>query len=236
MTTRDNPEYLRTPETVYKPDTRSPKALFLGEQPLTVEYQYSAVADICLHIGVPEDIRVQFEMTKNLYLYAWFVYRFYPVAEHHTYACLELALRERFEPEMLAAGEKKREFGPGLKRLLSYAAKKGYLKNENFSVWRHQTEIRAQMRTEDEIWKEAQRNGLSEITFDEAQYEIKDVDRDHEYLEIIIKSLPWLRNHYAHGSKSLHSQVLDTIRLVSEIINQNISGMTKLFNNNIAIN
>ena len=236
MTTRDNPEYLRTPETVYKPDTRSPKALFLGEQPLTVEYQYSAVADICLHIGVPEDIRVQFEMTKNLYLYAWFVYRFYPVAEHHTYACLELALRERFEPEMLAAGEKKREFGPGLKRLLSYAAKKGYLKNENFSVWRHQTEIRAQMRTEDEIWKEAQRNGLSEITFDEAQYEIKDVDRDHEYLEIIIKSLPWLRNHYAHGSKSLHSQVLDTIRLVSEIINQNISGMMKLFNNNIAIN
>ena len=219
MTTRDNPDYLRTPETVYKPDTRSPKALFLGEQPLTVEYQYSAVADICLHIGVPEDIRVQFETTKNLYLYAWFVYRFYPVAEHHTYACLELALRERFEPEMLAAGEKKREFGPGLKRLLSYAAKKGYLKNENFSVCRHQTEIRAQMRTEDEIWKEAQRNGLSEITFDEAQYEIKDVDRDHEYLEIIIKSLPWLRNHYAHGSKSLHSQVLDTIRLVSEIIN-----------------
>ena len=219
MTMEDHPDYLRTPDTVCKPDVRSPKALFLDEQPLTVEYQYNAVADICLHQGVPEDIRVQFETTKNLYLYAWFVYRFYPVAEHHAYACLELALRERFEPEMLAAGEKKREFGPGLKRLLSYAAKKGYLKNENFSVWRHRTEIRAQMRTEDEIWKEAQRNGLSEITFDEAQYEIKDVDRDHEYLEIIIKSLPWLRNHYAHGSKSLHSQELDTIRLVSEIIN-----------------
>jgi hypothetical protein len=109
----NHPDYLRTPDTVCKPDIRSPMASFLDEQPLTVEYQYSAVADICLHKGVPEDIRVQFETTKNLYLYAWFVYRFYPVAEHHAYTCLELALHERFEPEMLAAGEKKGEFRPG---------------------------------------------------------------------------------------------------------------------------
>jgi hypothetical protein len=217
----DHPEdFLRTPETVCKPDIRRPTTTFLSDRPITIKDQHSAVAELSLHKDVPDDIRVQFETTKNLYLYAWFVYRFYPVAEHHAYACLELALRERFEPEMLAAGETKREFGPGLKRLLSYAVEKGYLKNENFSVWQHRTEMRAKQRTEDEIWKEAQKKGLNAVTYDDTQYEIKDVDRDHDYLAAILGSLPWLRNHYAHGSTSLHNQVLGTIQLVAEIINQ----------------
>ncbi len=121
---------------------------------------------------------------------------------------------------MLTAGEKKRELGPGLKRLLNYAVKEGHLKNENFALWRHHTEMRARQRTEDEIWEEAQRNGLNEITFDETQYEVKDVDRDHDYLGAILESLPWLRNNFAHGTTSLDKQVLGTIKLVAEIINQ----------------
>lgn len=216
----DHPDFLRTPETVCKPDIRSPTTSFLSDRLITVEDQYSDVAELGLHKDVPDDIRIQFETTKNLYLYAWFVYRFYPVAKHHAYACLELALRERFEPEMLAAGEKKREFGPGLKRLLTYAVKEGHLKNENFALWRHHTEMRAQQQTEDEIWEEAQRNGLNEITFDDTQYEIKDVDRDHDYLAAILGSLPWLRNNFAHGTTSLDNQALGTIKLVAEIINQ----------------
>lgn len=216
----DHPDFLRSPETVCKPDIRSPTTLFLSDQPVTIEYQHSAVAELSLHQDVPDDIRIQFETTKNLYLYAWFVYRFYPVAKHHAYACLELALRERFESEMLASGEKKRDFGPGLKRLLTYAAKEGHLKNENFSVWRRHTEMRAQQRSEDEIWEEAQRNGLNQVTFDETQYEIKDVDRDHDYLSAILESLPWLRNSFAHGTTSLDNQALGTMKLVAEIINQ----------------
>lgn len=216
----NHPDYLRTPESVCKPDIRSPTTSFLTDQPLTIAYQHSLVADISLHKSVPEDIRIQFETIKNLYLYAWFVYRFYPVAKHQAYTCLELALRERFEAELLAAGEKKYEFGSGLKRLLTYAVKNGYLKNENFEVWRHRAEMRAKQRTEDEIWEEAKRMGLNEITFYETQYEIKDEDRDHEYLEPLIKTMPWVRNHYAHGSTSLDNQALGTIRLVAEIINQ----------------
>jgi hypothetical protein len=218
----DNPDFLRDPSTVCKPDSRSPTASLLTNEPLTIEYQHSAVVDLVLHENVPDDIRVQFETTKNLYLYAWFVFRFYPVAEHHAYTCLELALRERFETEMLTSGviKKKSEFGPGLKRLLTYAVKSGYLKDENFSVWQQHTEMRARQRYGDEVWAEAQRQGLSEITYDETQYEIKDVDRDHKYLEIILETVPWLRNNYAHGSKSLHSQVLGTLRLVAEIISQ----------------
>ncbi len=214
------PDYLRTPETVCKPDRRSPTTNILTDQPLTVAYQHEVIADISLHERVPDDIRIQFETTKNLYLYAWFVYRFYPVAKHHAYTCLELALRERFEAELLAGGERKRQFGPGLKRLVEYAVKNGYVKNEGFELWRRQTEQRAKHRTESEMWEEAQRNGLNEITFNETQYEIKDEDRDHNYVEVLIKSLPWLRNHYAHGSTSLDNQALGTIRLVAEIINQ----------------
>jgi hypothetical protein len=216
----DDPDYLRTPETVCKPDIRSPTTSFLTDQPITIEYQHSAVANIRLHKDVPDDIRVQFETTKNLYLYAWFVYRFYPVTKHHAYACLELALRERFEQKMIAAGENKREFGPGLKRLLLYAVKKGHIKNENFAIWRHQTEMRAWQRTGDEIWEEAQRNGLNEITYDDTHYEVKDVDRDHDYLATILETLPWLRNNFAHGTKDLDNQALGTIQLVAEIINQ----------------
>lgn len=216
----NHPDYLRTPELVCKPDRRSSTTAFLTNKPLTIEHQHSAVTDISLHKGVPEDIRVQFETTKNIYLYAWFVYRFYSVAKQHAYACLELALCERFEEELFAAGEKKREFGPGLNKLLTHAARSGCLKNEHFSVWRHHTEMRAKHRTEAEIWEEAKRIGLSEIIYDETQFVIKDVDRDHEYLGLIIKSMPWTRNHYAHGSTSLDNQALGTIRLVAEIINQ----------------
>lgn len=218
----DHCDFLRTPSTVCEPDTRSPTTAFLTKQPLTIEYQHSAVAGIVLHQNVPDDIRVQFETTKNLYLYAWFVYRFYPVSEHHAYTCLELALRERFEAEMFTLGviKRKRKFGPEFKELLDYSVKSGCLKDENFSVWQQRTMSRAKRRTENEIWEEAQRKGLSEITFDDDQYEIKDVDRDHRYLETIFKTIPQLRNDYAHGTKSLHNQVLGTLKLVAEIINQ----------------
>lgn len=216
----DHSDYLRTPDTVFKPDSRSPKKSFMTGQPLTIERQYNTVADIVLHENVPDDVRVQFETVKNIYLYAWFVYRFYPVAKTQAYACLELALRERFEAEMLAAGEKKRGAGPGLKQLLRYALEHDYLKDENFSAWQQRTVQRAKDRTERELWEEARRNGLDKIQIDETQYEIKDEDRDHEYMNILVEVIPRLRNHYAHGSNSLDNRALDTIQLVAEMINQ----------------
>ncbi len=219
----NHPDFLRNPESVDKADPRSEGISILAEdgiRPKRIEDQYSAVAEFTLHDGVPEGIRIQFETTKNLFLYSWFVYRFYPVAHHHAYTCLELALRERFEQEMYDAGEKKRKFGPGLKKLLSYAVEKGYLKNENFEIWRHQTQVRARERTMYENIEEMERLGLKEMEFDENKVEIKEEDRDHDYLAILLDTMPWLRNHYAHGSKSLHNQVVGTLQVVSEIINQ----------------
>lgn len=227
-------EDLRTTENVCKPDSRNAAFSVITEtgfRPKTIEDQHSAVADISLHQDVPDDVRVQFETTKNLYLYAWFVFRFYPVAKHHAYTCLELALRQRFEQAMLASGEKKREFGPGLMRLLDYAVSNGHLKNENFEVWQQRTLMRAQQRTETEACNEMSRRGLDEIVIDETQYEIKEEDRDHDYLATLLETLPWLRNHYAHGSASLDNQALGTIKVVSEIINQIYPGNNQGQNN-----
>lgn len=219
----DHPDFLRSPENACKPDSRNESFVRLtenGPRPITIEDQHRSVVRLVLHDGVPEGICIQFETTKNLYLYSWFVYRFYPVAQHHAYTCLELALRECFEAAMLVAGEPKREHGPGLKQLLTYAIEKGFLKNENFEVWRHRTQVNAKMRTMYEEIEEMRRLGLDQMELDESKVEIKDVDRNHDYLTILLETIPYLRNHYAHGSKSLHIQVLATVQVVAEIINQ----------------
>lgn len=47
-----------------------------------------------------------------------------------------------------------------------------------------------------------------------------DADRNLEYLNFLANYLPEIRNHYAHGTPMLHNQVLITLEVVSEIINQ----------------
>ena len=216
-------EFLRTPETVCQPD---PRSRFFGiphdDGPYggkAFEEHHRAISAFTLHSGVPEDILIQFETAKNIYLYAWFVYRFYPVAKSHAYACLELALRERLEPEMVEAGWEKREHGFGLRNYLKFAAKKGYIRNEDFEVWRQGVLIRARDRHFFESVEEMERLGLTEMEVDESKIEIKEEDKESDYVGILLESIPYQRNHYAHGSKSLHKTVLGTFRIVSEIIN-----------------
>lgn len=213
-----NSDFLRSPEHVCEPDERN--AYFTK----TIEDHHSDVAKLQLHNEVPREVWIQFETTKNIYLYAWFVYRFYPVAKLHAYTCLEFALRERFEPELILLEKKEQDRWKMLKGLLSYAASKGYLRNENFEDWRNQTMNSARERTEMEAITEMDRLGLDELVFDDSNIEIKDVDRDEEYLSTQIKTIPSLRNHYAHGNKTLDNQVLGTLRRVSEIINQIFPG------------
>lgn len=214
-------EALRTPQIVCQADPRSLKIDLLTREPLTIAYEHEAIAEITLHDGVPRSIWVQFETTRNLYLYAWFVYRFYPVAEHQAYACLELALRERYEAEVTAISKTKaKKTLKSLKSLLEYAAQIGHLKNEGFSLWRDSVVQRAKQRTQDEQWAKTLREGRTQMIYDEEDFEIIDVDRNHDYLQNILNTIPDIRNDYAHGSNSLHSQVWYSIKLVSEIINQ----------------
>lgn len=223
MPATDNADSLRTPDNACEPDIRntwfvvhSPE----GTRPLTINDRYERVAALRLHAGVPESIKVNFETTLNLYVYSWFVYRFYPIALHYSFVSLEYALRERFEAEIVSGGEAKRDHGPGLRRLLRHAIEGGHLKNENFTIWHHQTEIHARMRTSNEILDKMIREGLSEIEYDEDEFEITDADRNHDMLLGLLDNYPNIRNHFAHGSGSLSNHALGTIQIVSEIINQ----------------
>jgi hypothetical protein len=92
---------------------------------------HDAVSAFSLHSGVPEDILQHFETVKNLYLYSWFIYRFQPVAELESLACLEFALRERLAEE-IGTGKIKEKM---LRGLLKYAFENRLIKNEGFARW-----------------------------------------------------------------------------------------------------
>ena len=82
----DESDLLRTPEKACCPDSRVFALARVDVRTGLIRQsnlkdQYAVVGSFLLNSTVPEDIAIQFETAKNLYLYAWFVFRFYPVAE-----------------------------------------------------------------------------------------------------------------------------------------------------------
>ena len=227
-----HPEFLRPVEHVCEPDPRNTVYVILdpenGERPLDIRDQHASIRRFNLNKGVPEDVVFQFETAKNLYLYAWFVFRFYPVAEHQALACLELALRKQFEKalmkERLERSKKhepsKKIQKPSLRPLLRYAISHNHIRHEGFQRWHEAARRRAEHRYQIEKVDEMYKKGLSSIDCDYSEVMITDADRNWKYLDILQEKLPELRNLYAHGTSNLDNQVLGTIEAVSEMINQ----------------
>ena len=217
-------EYLRPVEFATMPDPRSTSFVkydpeFREMRPLKLEDHHRAMSELLLHSDVPERVIIQFETAKNLFLYAWFVYRFFAVAERQSLSCLELALRERFGdklPEKYAG----RRGRPTLKPYLRYARDGGYIKNEGFTRWHEAVGRRARNRYDYEKMQEMIDRGLKSIILDESEIVVKDEDRDWDFIGALIETLPATRNNYAHGTGSIHSQVRGTLEIVSQIINQ----------------
>ena len=225
-TTKDfHAELLRPVEQVCEPDPRNTVFAKPDREtgdfiPLSIRDQHEAISEHVLHAKVPEDIMMQFETARNLYLYTWFVYRFYPVCEHHALACLELALRKRYEHEAPKKYRNKRDGKLYLKGALHYAIDRGYVKHEGFRRWHEWAHVRASVRYEEEKREEMYAKGLKRIDLDYSEVTVTDTDRNWKYLSSLLDHLPGLRNHYAHGTTMLHNQVLTTLEVVSEIINQ----------------
>jgi hypothetical protein len=220
---------LREPSAVAIADPRNESRVVLGSDGFrsrTLHDHHAGATSVVLHDGVPERIRTQFETAKNFYLYGWFVYRFFPVARSHAHACLELALRERFEQEMLAQGERNRAFGPGLKKLLKHAVDVGALKSEGFDVMNRKAHARASERASIEAIERMKLAGIDELEI--GPIEICAEDWDTEFLNSLPESMSYVRNHYAHGSTSLDDRVLGVLRLISEIINQIFRGRVRM--------
>src|SRR3989442_202664 len=91
-------EDFRTIDDMTKPDWRQTHIVLIDHRdgttsPKTLPYHHGIAAQYPLDASVPEDIRIQWDTARNLWLYAWHVWRFYAVAEMHAYATLEMALR-----------------------------------------------------------------------------------------------------------------------------------------------
>lgn len=230
---------LRLPERLTIPDPRS--SYFARHDPetgrpkkLTVEDLHAAVARFTLNPNVPEAIAIHFETAKNLYVYGWFVFRFYPIAEQQAFGTLEFALRER-QPEFVREYAKKRPrgFGPGLSALLRNAIKDHLVRNEAFRAREQWAQRRAVERYRYEQMEKMRAEGLSQMEVDDSHVKPTEDDLNHNWLGVFLDAIPYLRNEYAHGSGMLHHTVLHTFEVVSEIINQlfpQVAGVTTSLN------
>ena len=156
---------------------------------------HSRLDQIELNEGVPEAIRDHFLTSKHLVLYSWFVYRFIPIAEFHAIASLEFALK-------IKTGKSRW----GLKRLLQHAVKEGWVRDNDFRIHREKIESRKE---------HAER--LKVMLNIEMQ---PGVPKEGEYTSILVESLPYLRNVYAHGSNTIAPQGYLTLIICAEFINK----------------
>ncbi|MBP0607721.1 MULTISPECIES: hypothetical protein [Burkholderia] len=221
----DSCDLMRTIDSLHEVDMRN--GFFsrwddaTGEiRPATVSGHLADVASFNLSARVPRSVRVHFETAKNLYVYAWFVYRFYPVAEQQVLTSLEFALRERLGIQMKQSSGEEAKRTRGLRNLLEEARKRELVSNARFSWNEERARQRARQRAEFQQIEEMHRLGLTTVEVDYSNVEPLPEDFDQDWIGTFINTLPRIRNTYAHGSGTLHNAVLHTFEIVSELINQ----------------
>lgn len=217
-------DQLRNPQAALLPDRRS--GSFAGVRAdgsiskITLQDRYEDVREFVLNESVPHDVRVHFETAKNLYLYAWFVYRFFPVAEKHVLATLEFALRERlaliypdrFGPDV--------EWVPGMAKMFKQAREDKLISNDGMRAYHRRAMQRARARVSDEARRQLIESGAESVEYDPDSAVPMEQDYSWDALETYLETLPAIRNMYAHGSSNLHATVLGTFEIVTDLVNQ----------------
>lgn len=192
---------LKSLDSIFEPDSvQSAFALInkaTGEvRQRTLRDHYVQIEEIVLDAEVPEEIREHFETARNLYLYTWFVYRFGPVAELHAIASVEYALKIKSGEEVT-----------GLKRLLKLAIQKKWIQDSGFKYYRVK-EVALESRVSADSYRPSKVDGDP------------DADNLQSYCDILAESLPYLRNEFAHGSRTLYPTGVVTLAICADIINQ----------------
>lgn len=207
-------DQLVTPDKAYAPDDRN-HSFGIND----IAAQYALIESYVLGDYVPEKIATQYEVARNLYLYAFHVYRFYMTAQHQLLTVLEMAIKERFGEIELKAYAKEIGKRPGLYVCLRLIFDKGYIENSDFPIWHKRPKIQAEHDYLIEMIKEMESKGLDSIDLDYSKAEITAKPEDHDYLEVLLGYLPKMRNTHAHGTSMLHDDVLLMFENVSIIIN-----------------
>lgn len=224
-------DQLRSADTALMPDARSVSTVALRPDGTTsmvaLAERHADVEQFDLLPAVPTDIRIHFETAKNLYLYAWFVYRFYPVAEQQALISLEFALRERLALSYPEKYGPKSKWVPSLTKMLETARKDGLISNAGMRATKRWALRRARDRVSNEVTLRLIESGAEFIEYDLDDAVPEQQDYRDDALEIFTETLPEIRNIYAHGSSMLHSTVLGTFEIVTDLINQLFAQTTK---------
>ncbi|TLN01518.1 hypothetical protein FDZ73_15490 [bacterium] len=211
---------LRTPASALLPDERTNAFAVIDQgmvRKITQADHHGAIARFELSSAVPIAVRIHFETARNLYLYAWFVYRFYPVAEQHALTSLEFALRERLIRGHLSKSKAERM---GLSDLLKRARSHGLISNEALRGRPKWAAEMARQRYSLEQLNVMIASGCETISFDDSKVEPAAEDLAYDRIDDFIKYLPDIRNDYSHGSETLRHTVLRTFEIVADLISQ----------------
>jgi hypothetical protein len=213
-------EALRTSEMMFSPDPRT--GVGSDGELVSLKQHHARIAEVKLRSSVPLDVRTQFEVARNLYLYAWNVYRFYMTAEMQALATLEFGLKTKLPERLPEPYQSKKSRWPTLFGLLSYAIDQKMVRNEGFRRWHLVAEQKARDRQSMEALQFMIKNGVDEMQWSvSSPIVITDEDKSWNLVEHLQISLPKRRNMHAHGSSALAGQmVLGTIELTAEILDQ----------------
>lgn len=217
-------DQLRTPQTALLPDRRSAfTSAFRPDgslSPVMLEDRHVAIREFVLNESTPHDIRVHFETAKNLYLYAWFVYRFFPVAEKHALATLEFALRTRLARSYPDRYGPNADWLPGMSKMLNQARDDRLISNDGLRSYHRRAMQQARTRISDEALRKLIESGAEFVEYDPDGAVPIEQDYSWDALDTYLETLPGIRNAYAHGSSNLHATVLGTFEIVTDLVNQ----------------
>ena len=122
-------EELKKLEEITLPDRRNTYYVLINQKTgqqrkYCFQDLYDIVKSIELHEDVPEDVRSQFNIARNIALYSWFCYPFHNIADMKTFSTLEMALRVKL---------KKQDTRTSLFHLIEMSVKQGLIKDKHFS-------------------------------------------------------------------------------------------------------
>lgn len=187
-------------------------------RPQGLKDHHELVSRFTLNQAVPEKVQSRFNTAKNILLYTWFVYDFYPVAELQALSALELALRERIGEEGLEKLKKQKK-PLGMRTFIEHAVEKKWIKNEDFGAYYRAPMERAKKNYLIQKIEEMNAKGLDtiEIDYDEIQ---TPVENTTDYLGVLMHTVHKIRNIHAHGETMLYpASVWMTFEICLDFIN-----------------
>jgi hypothetical protein len=228
-------EELRSIRDLSKPDVRM-RAFVVNDgtawRAMTQDDRHRSISRYALLPSVPDEICVQFDVARNLFMYAWHVYRFHAVSEQHVLSTLEMALREN----LIARGHldsqgmlnaplpqqpgKKKAKRVMLRMLISHAAAYNLISNDRLVNRTRWAEHSADIARSIALSQLIERQGLTELKIPSETAEPTAAELNFDWIGAFVESLPSIRNAYAHGGSQIHAAVLRTFDIVSDLINQ----------------